>query len=118
MDVLQAIHSRGSVKAFKPDPLDRNLIEQLLDAAVRAPNHKMTEPWRFYVLTGDSKRRFAELRRDHRAQRFEDPEAPEARKALEKAYDGVIDTPAVIAVATLVADALPRTTVLPLPFTS
>lgn len=104
MDVLQAIHSRGSVKAFKPDPLDRNLIEQLLDAAVRAPNHKMTEPWRFYVLTGDSKRRFAELRRDRRAQRFEDPEAPEARKALEKAYDSVIDTPAVIAVATLVAD--------------
>lgn len=103
MDILKAIHSRGSVKAFKPDPVDRKLIEQLLDAAVRAPNHKLTEPWAFYVLTGDSKRRFAELRREQRAEGFADPEAPEAEKALEKAFDVADGTPAIIAVTSHVA---------------
>lgn len=104
MDVLKAIHSRNSVKAFRSDPVERELVERLLEAAVRAPNHRLTEPWGFYVLTGDSKRRFAELRREDRAARFEDPEAPEIQPALEKAYKGVLDTPVLIAVSTLVAD--------------
>ena len=104
MEILEAIHSRGSVKAFKPDPVERELIEQLLDAAIRAPNHKLTEPWGFFVLTGDSKTRFAELRRAQRAQSFADPEAPEAQKALQKAFDVADGTPAIIAVTSHVAD--------------
>lgn len=104
MDTLEAINTRTSVKAFRPDPVGRDLIETLLDAAVHAPNHKLTEPWRFYVLTGDTKRRFAELRRDLRAKRFEDPESPAVREALEKAYRTAAETPVIIVVATLVAD--------------
>ena len=34
-------------------------IERLLDAAVRAPSHHLTQPWRFYVLTGAAKQRLA-----------------------------------------------------------
>ena len=104
MEILEAIHSRGSVKAFKPDPVERELIEQLLDAAIRAPNHKLTAPWGFFVLTGVSKTRFAELRRAQRAQSFADPEAPEAQKALQKAFDVADGTPAIIAVTSHVAD--------------
>lgn len=104
MDVLKAIHSRASTKAFRPEPIEREVIEQLLDAAVRAPNHRLTEPWGFYVLTGESKQRLAELRRDDRAKKYPDPSAPEVQPALQKAYDGVIGTPAVIAVTTIVAD--------------
>lgn len=104
MDTLEAIRSRTSVKAFRPDPVERSVVEKLLDAAVRAPNHRLTEPWGFYVLTGESKRRFAELRREDRAARFEHPEAPEVQRALEKAYEGVLGTPVLIAVTTLVAD--------------
>ncbi len=104
MDVLDAIYARGSVKAFNDRPVERELVEKLLDAAVRAPNHRLTEPWGFYVLTGEPKQRFAELRRDLRAKRFDDPEAPEVQKALEKAYEGAARTPVIIAVTTLVAD--------------
>ncbi|MGD8867749.1 MAG: nitroreductase [Gemmatimonadales bacterium] len=104
MDVMQAIHTRASVTSFRPAVPDRDAVMQLLDGAVRAPNHRLTEPWGFYVLGESSKQRFAELRRDNRARRFEDPEAPEARPALEKAYAGVMETPVIIAVSTVVAD--------------
>lgn len=102
--IIEAIHSRASVKAFEAKPVPRETIERLLEAAVRAPNHRLTEPWRFYVLQGESKRRFAELRREHRAAKFDDPTAPEVERALEKAYDDVVRTPAVITVTAQVSD--------------
>ena len=104
MDVIEAIHTRSSVKSFKPEPVTDEEIETLLEAAVRAPNHRLTEPWRFYVLRGEAKRRFAELRREQKARTFEDPEAPEIEKALAKAYEDAASAAAIIVVTTAVAD--------------
>ena len=98
MDAFTAMAQRASTRSFKPDPVPRPLIERLLAAAVRAPNHKLTEPWRFAVLTGASALRFAELKRAHRATRFTDPGTPEAAKAIDKTYREARDTPAFIIV--------------------
>jgi nitroreductase len=52
MDTLEAIHTRRSIlRTVGPAPT-RDQITQLLHAAVRAPNHHLTEPWRFVVLSG------------------------------------------------------------------
>ena len=67
MDAHDAIAARTSTRAFADRPVPRAVLERLIAAAVRAPNHKLTEPWRFAVLTGRSAARFAELRRAHRA---------------------------------------------------
>jgi nitroreductase len=98
MDAYDAIGRRASVRTFKPDGVPRGVIERLLAAAVRAPNHKLTEPWRFAVLTGAAAARFAALKRDHRATRFPDPAAPEAARAIEKTYREARDTPAFVVV--------------------
>lgn len=50
--ILTAIRERRSVKRVRPDPVPRELIERVLEAAVWAPNHHLTQPWRFFVLTG------------------------------------------------------------------
>lgn len=50
MDVDDAIRSRRTHKAFAPDPLPRALIDELLELARWAPNHNLTNPWRFRVL--------------------------------------------------------------------
>ena len=50
MDVEQAIRSRRTVKAFEPEPVDRKTLEELLELARWAPNHNLTNPWRFRVL--------------------------------------------------------------------
>lgn len=96
MSVHDLITSRRSVPKLRPDPVPREVLEEMLDAAVWAPNHRLTEPWRFYVLTGDAKRGFAEIRRRFRAATFPNPEAPEAVKALDRLFADTMATPALI----------------------
>ena len=50
MDVEDAIRSRRTHKAFRPEPVPRGLLDELLDLARWAPNHNLTNPWRFRVL--------------------------------------------------------------------
>jgi nitroreductase len=102
MDAISAIHQRTSVRRFRPEPVSRQVIEQLLECAVRAPNHKLTQPWRFTVLTGPARDRFAELRAGHRLKRFEDPGSPEALAGADKVRRETRDTPAFVVVMTAV----------------
>lgn len=98
MDAIDAIQRRTSVRRFRPDPVARETIERLLDCAVRAPNHKLTEPWRFAVLTSAAVGRFAEIRARDRLERHADPGSPEARAAAEKMRAEVAETPALVVV--------------------
>jgi nitroreductase len=50
MNVEDAIRSRRTHKAFAPDPVPRELLDELLELARWAPNHHLTNPWRFRVL--------------------------------------------------------------------
>ena len=100
MPVDVAIKTRRSVARLKPDPVPGEAIELMLEAAVWAPNHHLTEPWEFFVLSGDSLRRFAEIRRDFRRTLFKHPEAPEVQRALDKIYADTITTPVIIVVTT------------------
>lgn len=54
METLEAIMTRRSVPKVSDRAPDTATIERLLDAAVRAPTHHVTEPWRFIVLRGDA----------------------------------------------------------------
>jgi nitroreductase len=98
MDAITAISQRTSVRRFRPDPLPRDTIQRVLDCAVRAPNHKLTEPWRFSVLTERARDRFAEIRAGHRLKRFADPSSAEAQGAAEKVRRESRETPAYLVV--------------------
>jgi nitroreductase len=50
-----AITSRHSIRAFLPDAVAREDIERILEVAARAPSGTNTQPWKVYVLTGQSK---------------------------------------------------------------
>src|SRR5215203_2440590 len=50
MDVETAIRTRRTHKQYRPEPLDRATLAELLDLARFAPNHHLTQPWRFRVL--------------------------------------------------------------------
>ncbi|MDO8301540.1 nitroreductase [Lacisediminimonas sp.] len=58
--VDQAITSRRSIRAFLPTPVARNDIEAILGVAARAPSGTNAQPWKVYVLTGDSKQRLTD----------------------------------------------------------
>lgn len=109
MDALAAILSRTSVRHFRPDPVSPEVIGRLLECAVRAPNHKLTEPWGFIVLTGEARDKFAEIRAQHRLKRFDNPSGPEAQTAAEKVRRESRQTPAYIVVTSVLsADELTR----------
>lgn len=50
MEVEQAIRTRRTHKAYGADAVPRSTLEELLELARWAPNHKLTNPWRFRVL--------------------------------------------------------------------
>jgi nitroreductase len=50
MDVEDAIRTRRTHKVYAPEPVDRATLEELFDLARWAPNHNLTNPWRFRVL--------------------------------------------------------------------
>jgi len=46
----ELVRARRTTKVFGPEPVDRATIAALLELARWAPNHHLTNPWRFYVL--------------------------------------------------------------------
>src|SRR3954454_17268956 len=46
----EAIRTRRTHKAFAPEPVDREVLAALFELARWAPNHHLTNPWRFRVL--------------------------------------------------------------------
>ncbi len=60
MDLWEALRTRRSIRGYDPDPLPRELIEKVLDAARIAPSAANRQPWHFYVVTDDGKRRSLE----------------------------------------------------------
>jgi nitroreductase len=60
MELEDAIRTRRTHKVYGTDPVPRETLEELLELARWAPNHNLTNPWRFRVLGPDS---LAELKR-------------------------------------------------------
>ena len=56
MDVMQSIKDRRSIRKYKDIPVEREKIEQVLEAARLAPSWKNLQCWRFLVLTEPSRR--------------------------------------------------------------
>jgi nitroreductase len=50
VELETAIRTRRTHKAYGPDPVDRETLEELFELARWAPNHNLTNPWRFRVV--------------------------------------------------------------------
>jgi nitroreductase len=83
MDGIELIHTRHSVSKVLPDPVPRDLIEKLLEAAVQAPNHYRVYPWRLIVLTGAARERLGEVMAQSLRERV--PESAEGALETERA---------------------------------
>jgi nitroreductase len=73
MDVATAIRTRRTHKAYRPEPVDRETLAELLDLARWAPNHHLTNPWRFRVVGPQA------------LERLKEAAGPEAAAKLDRA---------------------------------
>jgi len=56
MELFEAIHARRSIRRFTDEPVERDVLERLLDAARWAPNGGNRNAWRFIVVTSETQK--------------------------------------------------------------
>ena len=78
MDIVEAIRTRKSIRAFKPDPVPKKVLREILEIASRAPSAMNTQPWEFTVLTGD----VLENIRHANAEKFNSGEPPHSEHLI------------------------------------
>jgi len=64
MSIDEAIKGRRSVRTFKSDEVEENLVREIIEAATFAPSAKNGQQWRFTVLSGESKDKFTDMYRN------------------------------------------------------
>ena len=97
MHTSDAIKARRSVKRFAARTVTREEIETLLDHATLAPNHKLNQPWRFYVLGPDARYAYGLALGARKAMQVEEPAAgAKSRETVGVEHRAL---PAMIAVA-------------------
>jgi nitroreductase len=97
MKVSDAIRERRSIKKFTDRPVGRAELEPLIAAATLAPNHHLTQPWRFYVLGPAGRRAYGTALGERKARKVADADA--ARAVREKVAAEHERLPAMIVVA-------------------
>lgn len=97
MRASDAMNQRRSIKRFAERPISREEVETLLSAATLAPNHRLTQPWRFYVLGPEARYAYGLALGDRKARKIEDPEAARTMRETVAAEHRAL--PCMIAVA-------------------
>lgn len=59
MELIQAIQGRRSIRAFKPDPVPKEKIEEIIKWATLAPSAINLQPWEFIIICGEEKERLS-----------------------------------------------------------
>ena len=101
MDIYEVIKNRRSIRSFKKKPVKKSTLKKIMDAAIWAPSALNSQNWKFYVLTGESRDKFAKLlvpvfdQMESTIMRNYGPKAVEVRRKL---YTNAGNAPVVIVV--------------------
>lgn len=60
MEIMEAVMTRKSTRAFRPTPVPEEFLKEILQAAIRSPSSINTQPWECWVVQGETTRRLAE----------------------------------------------------------
>lgn len=99
--VFKLIQSRRTCYQFldgKKYPIDEDQLNLCLQAAIFAPNHKLTQPWRFWVLGENSKAKLADIYADNRAAKKAQSDSDCYQSFYDKAIEKFSAIPKVILV--------------------
>lgn len=97
MPLIDILRQRRSIKRFTNRPVSRNEIETLLEAAILAPNHRLTQPWRFHVLGPHARQAYGLALGERKARKLDDVGA--ARALRDRVVEEHRALPCMIAVA-------------------
>ena len=106
MEFWDAVRGRHSVRDFKDEPVPHACVERLIQAAALAPSSGNTQPWRFYVLSGQSRRKLGALiaQTTIHLSEFMDVLGPERYEQAVAWYSSLGNAPVLVAVVSQVED--------------
>jgi nitroreductase len=90
MELLEAIDKRISIRAYRPDPVPREVLTDVLRIACRAPSGVNKQPWEFFAVSGEALEKFRQANvTAYRNGRRPEPELPvSAMKGVAPALSG------------------------------
>ncbi len=98
MNIHEAIKTRRSVPLLLDKEVPKELIEKIIEAGTYAPNHFRTEPWRFFVLSGDGRTKLGDVFVEIEKSNQENPESEDSKKRIERNQKNPLRSPVIIAV--------------------
>ena len=106
VSVYEAIYQRRMSKEFTAASVPDEVLSRLFDAAIWAPNHRLTEPTRFFALKKDSaaRTRVSELAWETAYKKVANPNPEQRRKSAEASRDRVLNAPALVYVYSVPGD--------------
>ncbi|WP_020374623.1 nitroreductase family protein [Sulfobacillus thermosulfidooxidans] len=104
MDLYEGLISRRTIHRFRTDPVPDDIIRLMLSAAIQAPNHHLTQPWRFVVIRGQSLQELANYRYEVALDKAQRQNRPHAERIAEQVRKEFAMLSVVIAVIQVLAD--------------
>ncbi len=95
-ELHRLIGSRVTVHAYTTTPIPEEAIERALAAAVTAPNHRLTEPWRFLRIGPATRRALAEVAVQLKIERLDRPTNEQIERARAAVSSKILDPPELI----------------------
>ena len=98
--VMSLIKTRRNIRDFTDQRVPREMIDQIVEAASWAPNHRHTEPWRFIVLEkdGEARSKVADLVYEWTWNNIKNPNQARRERSSADARDEVLMTPVLMMV--------------------
>ena len=98
VSVYDAIYRRRNVKEFTGEPVSDDTLERLFSAAIWAPNHRMTEPTRFFAIRKDSpmRHKIAEVAWQTAFDGVVNPNPVQKQRSADASRDRVLNAPAMV----------------------
>ena len=106
VSVYDAIFRRRNVKEFTGEPVSDETLEKLFSTAVWAPNHRLTEPTRFFAIRKDSpmRQKIAQVAWQTTYDNVVNPNPNQKRRSADASRDRVLNAPAMVYVYSLDGD--------------
>lgn len=104
MSIIEIITARRTVYQFKNQLVEADKLTQCLKAAIWAPNHRLTQPWRFWVLSREKQTELASLYAEKRATKRAELGTEEYDNLYEKAVIKFLKIPQVVFVGQVIND--------------
>lgn len=84
MNIHEAIQTRRSIALVDEQAVPKELIEQIIEAGTYAPSHHRSEPWRFFVLRGEGRKKLGKVFKEITTAQQEDPQSEESQAKIAR----------------------------------